>query len=178
MRGLSAAMGLSLLLLTACATVVPPQLIKEVDRGLTLEQVRDKPAAYLGKSVLWGGRIIRTVNKPRGTLIEVLQLPLDARERPENTYNSAGRFIVSMVGFLDPEIYHKGREVTAVGRITGVELLPLGEVKYNYVLLRGQEVKLWDQRPTYIRTYPASPFWGPWPGATYPYWYYGPYRWW
>ena len=135
--------------------------MKQVDQGLTLTQVRDNPQTGMEKMVLWGGRIIRTVNKPEGTLIEVLQLPLDAQDRPEQGYNSSGRFIVSMKGFLDPEIYHKGREVTVVGKVVGVELLPVGQVKYKYVLLRGREVKLWDKRPEVIRIYPSAGFYDP-----------------
>lgn len=171
---------LALILAAGCAPpVVSPQLMEQVDQKLTIVQVRKDPAAAKGQTVLWGGRIIRTVNKKKGTLIEVLQLPLDSKDRPENNYNSSGRFIVSMSGFLDPEIYHKNREVTVVGTVAGVELLPVGEVKYRYVLLRGEEVKLWQRRPDVIRTYPADPFWGPAPPpGPYPYWFYGPYPWW
>jgi outer membrane lipoprotein len=169
-----------LTLAAGCAPpVVPSQLMKQVDQGLTLAQARDNPAQAKGKTVLWGGRIIRTVNRSKGTLIEVLQLPLDDQDRPETGYNSSGRFIVAMRGFLDPEIYHKNREVTVVGSVVGVELLPVGEIKYKYVLLRGKEVKLWDKRPNVIRVYPAGGFWGPAPlPGPYPYWYYGPYPWW
>ncbi|MEW5913017.1 MAG: Slp family lipoprotein [Thermodesulfobacteriota bacterium] len=177
MLGRAAGLLLCLILAAGCAGVVPPALQKEITPGLTLAQVRQAPAAHQDQTVLWGGRIIRAVNKPNGTLIEVLALPLDAQDRPQNSYDSPGRFIVSMAGFLDPEIYHHGREVTVVGRIVGVQALPVGEVNYDYVLLRGREVKLWDRRPEYQRLYPA-PFWGPLPGAVYPYWYYRPYYWW
>ena len=182
------------LALTACLlfagcgpAVVPPELMKQVDQGLTLTQVRDNPQANLNKMVLWGGRIIRTVNKTKGTLIEVLQLPLDNQDRPEAGYDSSGRFIVAMKGFLDPEIYHKNREVTVVGQVVGVEMLPVGEIKYKYVLLRGKEVKLWQKRPDVVRVYPAGgfyggfgvgPYWGPMGPGPYPYWFNGPYGWW
>jgi len=176
------ALVLGMILAAGCApSVVPPQLMKQVDRGLTLAQARDNPAQAVGKTVLWGGRIIRTVNRPKGTLIEVLQLPLDSQERPEKGYNSSGRFIVAMHGFLDPEIYHKNREVTVVGTVLRVEMLPLGQIKYKYVLLRGKELKLWDKRPDVVQVYPLGGFWGPMPPplpGSYPYWYYGPYPWW
>lgn len=167
-------------------SVVPPELMKQVDQGLTLTQVRDNPQANLNKVVLWGGRIIRTVNKPKGTLIEVLQLALDSEDRPKTGYDSSGRFIVAMQGFLDPEIYHKNREVTVVGQVVGVEPLPVGEVKYKYVLLRGKELKLWQKRPDVVRVYPAGgfyggmygPMWGPMGPGPYPYWFNGPYGWW
>ncbi|MCB2225522.1 MAG: Slp family lipoprotein [Desulfarculaceae bacterium] len=173
------ALGLALLLVWAagCAPpVVSPELMAQVDQKLTITQARKDPGAAKGQTVLWGGRIIRTVNKKKGTLIEVLQVPLDSSDRPKKTYESSGRFIVAMSGFLDPEIYHKNREVTVVGEIVGVESLPVGEVKYRYVLLRGKEVKLWQKRPAVI--WPQDPYWGPMPPpGPYPYWY-GAYPWW
>lgn len=185
--GLALALSACLWLMAGCApSIAPPELMKQVDQGLTLPQVRDNPQANINKVVLWGGRIIRTVNKKKGTLIEVLQLELDAQDRPKTGYKSTGRFIVAMHGFLDPEIYHKNREVTVVGQVVGVELLPVGEVKYKYVLLRGKEVKLWDKRPEVVQVYPAGgfyggfgdPMWGPMGPGPAPYWFYGPYGWW
>jgi outer membrane lipoprotein len=175
------ALSVCLWLIAACAPpVAPPELMRQVDPKLTLAQVREHPQALKGKMVLWGGRIIRTVNKPQGTLIEVLQLALDYQDRPKTGYDSEGRFIVAMPGFLDPEIYHKNREVTVVGQVQGVERLPVGEVQYDYVLLRGKQAKLWPRRPEVMWGYPPpgtlDPLWGPvGPG---PYWFYGPYRWW
>jgi outer membrane lipoprotein len=168
---------LLLLLMAACATVVPPELASQVDKGLTLTKVRMSPAATKGKIVLWGGRIIRTINKPKGTLFEVLQVPLDMEERPKKSYDSEGRFIVSMSGFFDPEIYHKGRDLTVVGQVAGVENLPIGETKYKYVLLRGKEIKLWEPRPQYPRSdMPRFDFGlGAGPGS---YWWGRPYGWW
>ncbi len=168
----------ALALAAGCTSVVSPQLMKQVDQKLKIEQARKDPAAAEGKTVLWGGRIIRTVNKTKGTLIEVLELPLDSQDRPENNYKSDGRFIVAMKGFLDPEIYHKNREVTVVGKVVGVKELPVSEIKYRYVLLRGEEVKLWDKRPDVVRVYPSAGMWGPMPGPGFSPWYYGPYPWW
>ena len=180
---LALAMTACLLLSVGCAPpVAPPALMKQVDQKLSLPQVRDNPKENMDKMVLWGGRIIRTVNKKKGTLIEVLQLALDSQDRPKTGYESSGRFIVAMPGFLEPEIYHKNREVTVVGQVVGVELLPVGEVKYKYVLLRGKEVKLWPKRPDVVRIYPTGgfmdPVWGPMVPGPNPYWYYGPYSWW
>ncbi len=81
-----------------------------------------------------------------------------------------------MTGFLDPEIYKIGRDLTVVGRVAGVETLPLGEITYTYVLLRGEEVNLWPPRPQVIRYEGFGPVfsYGVGPG----YWYNAPYMWW
>jgi outer membrane lipoprotein len=168
----------SLLFVCGCASsIVPPALQHEVVPGLDLATVKSDQAAHQNQVVLWGGRIVKTINKKRGTLIEVLQLPLDHEERPKQVNDSQGRFIVSMKGFLDPEIYKTGKDVTVVGRVAGVETLPLGEITYTYVLLRGEEVYLWPPRPHVIRYDGFGPpmfYWGVGPG----YWYNSPYMWW
>jgi outer membrane lipoprotein len=160
-----------------CAsTIVPPALQSQVVPGLDLAMVKQNKDAYQNQVVLWGGRIIKTINKKKGTLIEILQLPLDYEERPKQVHESQGRFIVSMAGFLDPEIYKAGHDVTVVGRIAGVESLPLGEITYTYVLLRGEEVHLWPPRPR-VRPYEGFVpvfYYGMGPG----YWYNTPYLWW
>ena len=169
----------SLLIAAGCAGVVPPELAKEVAPNLNLTQVRENPDQYKGKTVLWGGRIIRSVNKKEGTLVEVLQQDLDTNERPKETDETQGRFIVSMKGYLETALYHYNREVTVVGEVAEVKSLPLGEIQYNYVLLRGKELKLWPKRPVEVR----MPQDGPWimyvPGpGPYPYWFHRPYLWW
>lgn len=166
------------LILAGCATsIVPPALQSQVVPGLDLATVKQNQAAHMDQVVLWGGLVIKTINKKRGTLIEVLQLPLDYQERPKQVHDSQGRFIVSMNGFLDPEIYKHGKEITVVGRVAGVETLPLGEINYTYVLLRGEEVHLWPPRPVTLKYEGFGPpvfIYGVGPA----YWYNAPYYWW
>jgi outer membrane lipoprotein len=164
-------------LICGCASsIVPPALQSQVVPELDLATVKKDGAVHTGQVVLWGGLVVKTVNKKRGTLIEVLQLPLDHQERPKQVHDSQGRFIVSMNGFLDPEIYKNGKEITVVGRVAGVKTLPLGEIQYTYVLLRGEEVYLWPPRPLVIKYEGFSPsfYYGVGPA----YWYNAPYYWW
>ncbi len=166
-----------LFILAGCASsIVPPALQSEVVPGLDLATVKNNQPAHTGQVVLWGGLVIKTIIKKRGTLIEVLQLPLDHQERPKQVHDSQGRFIVSMTGFLDPEIYKNGKEITVVGRVAEVKALPLGEIDYIYVLLRGEEVYLWPPRPVAIKYDGFGPsfYFGVGPG----YWYNAPYYWW
>ena len=81
---------LILILGAGCQTVVPPELAKEVTPGLNLTEVLGHPEKYKGNTVLWGGRIIHSVNKAKGTLIEVLEHPLDYEDRPKDTDKTRG----------------------------------------------------------------------------------------
>lgn len=46
------------------------------------------------------------------TVMKVRQTELDIEKRPQTLDRSAGRFLVKSAGFLDPEIYKEGREIT------------------------------------------------------------------
>ena len=158
-----------------------------VDNGFGPEQapsvklglVKQNPEAYKGMDVLWGGKILKVVNKEKGTLLEVLEQPLGHDNRPLDSDSSEGRFIVSVKDFIDPAIYQEGRELTAKGAVAGVKDLPLGEITYKYVLVKGAELKLWKKRPQVIRVYhTGDAFYGPRPAGPGAYWYWGPYYWW
>ena len=141
---------------------------------IALAQVVKNPEAYKGRTVLWGGKIMRVVNKKEGTLIEVLQLPLDINDRPKDVDTSQGRFLALQPGYLDVAIYRPGREVTIVGKVQAIKKLPLGEIEYSYPFLKVKGIHLWKARPESIRVYPEYPL--------YPYWYgppcYWGYPWW
>jgi outer membrane lipoprotein len=165
-------------LMFSCAPL-SKEIMSQVDETLTYQAVHADPLKYVGKTVLWGGVIIETVNKQGETVVKVRQTELDIEKRPINLDHSAGRFIVQSAGFLDPAIYQEGREITAAGVIAGQETLPLGNTHYSYPVIQAKEIHLWEKRaplryddPWYWG-YPYGwyPYWG------YPNWRYRPYYW-
>lgn len=140
---------------------------------MTLSQVRENPGAAQGTVVIWGGRIIKTVNRTNGADIYVLKLPLDRGGEPVARANSPGRFIAHGQGFWDPEIYRRDRLVTVAGTVTGVETQALQNTEYTYPTVAIKQLHLWPTRPRnyYYYNYPA---WG----YYYPGWYWaGPPPW-
>lgn len=171
--------GLSVVLLLftvlSCAPF-PKELMKQVDRSIDFRDVQKNPEKYAGKTVLWGGFILETLNRQEDTMIKVLHAALDSQKRPVSPDHSSGRFIIQVKAFLDPAIYREGREITALGEIGGQESLPLGQIRYTYPVLLAKEVRLWEP---YVEPYPPYPYgyWGgphPWPWYGYPYGH--PYR--
>lgn len=163
------------LLFSACTAINKPQELRGITREeITLAQVVKTPGGYRGKAVLWGGRIIRAINKKEGTLIEILQLPLDSSDRPKDVDTSGGRFLVMYPGYLDVAIYRSGREITVVGKIQGIKAMPLGEIEYRYPFIKAEKIHLWEAKPQkmYLE-YPPYPYWyGPPCYLGYPYlWY-------
>ena len=70
----------SIFSITSCAPVISKQLRKQVAKELTLSEVLKDPETYKGKTVLWSGVIINSVNLKEGTMIEVLQKPPTCKE--------------------------------------------------------------------------------------------------
>jgi outer membrane lipoprotein len=117
-----------------------------------------------------GGDIVSARNLAEGTLIEVLQKPLDALDRPCDIDHTEGRFMALCGGYLDPAIYSKGRHITLAGRVLGTRSDTIGEITYVYPLLACLEVHLWPPR---VSIADAPPWW------YYDYWWplYRPFWW-
>ena len=128
---------------SACAPVISQEILKTVDPAITFEQVLKNPDANIGKTVLLGGTIVKATNLSDGTLIEVIQQPLNTRYMPINPEASKGRFIILFKEFKDPAIYSAGRLITVVGEVIGSQTRPLGETHYQYPLISPTEYYLW-----------------------------------
>ena len=157
---------------SGCVSYPVSKSLRERAQPVALAQAAQNPNASKGTVVIWGGRIIQTVNDTNGSAIYVLELPLTRDERPVRHAVPRGRFIVRSSRFLDPEFFRAGRLITVAGEIAGVETHPLQKVQYVYPVLAAKELHVW-----YVpRPYPG----GPWPGWGWygPGWYgggwYGP----
>ena len=153
--------------IAGCAPVISKQLREQVSKALTLNVVLEDPGAYKGKTILWSGVIIRSVNLKEGTMIEVLQKPADMQGKPKDVDKSEGRFLALNPGYLDVAIYNGGRKVTIVGEIQGKKVQPLGEIEYIYPLIKVKEIHLWPMEK-------EQSVYCPHPYLHYPRWY-GPY---
>ena len=147
-----------------CVHVISKDVIEKVNSEITFAALKKDPQAYREKIVLLGGVIVKAVNKKDGTLLEVYQTKIDPRGRPIQLDMSEGRFLALYKGFLDSEIYQKGRKVTIVGVVQGEEMIRIGEIDYHCPSLVIKEMYLWEkEQPLKYEPYP----WGPW----YPWWY-------
>jgi outer membrane lipoprotein len=133
-----------LLLLSACASG-PTFNTGGVDRSLTPRGVAAEPQLATRKSVLWGGTILTTSNLKDRTRIEVLAYPLDTDKRPQRDSDPLGRFILERAGFLEPASYAEGRQVTAIGRVTGIRAGRVDETDYTYPVIDARQLYLWPR---------------------------------
>jgi outer membrane lipoprotein len=91
-----------------------------------------------------GGMIVGSKNAKEGTLIEILQKPLDSSGSPLQTDSTEGRFLIQSDTFLDPAVYHAGRLITVVAEVIGRKELPLDDIMYVYPLLILKELHFWE----------------------------------
>lgn len=150
--------------ITGCAHVISNDLRAKADPSLTFIAVFENPNAYQGKTVIWGGEIIKTINQKDGTtLIEIFQLPLSRTGEPNETYPSEGRFLILTDKYLDPYLFKQERKITVAGEILGEEFRKLGEMDYRYPLLSGKQIHLWREHyypGPYYYPYYYDPWWG------------------
>ncbi len=132
--------------IAACAPTFSREALNRVDRTVPFRQLQAAPDSYRGRWLLEGGVIIETRNTREGTVIEVLERPLDRQGRPRETDDSAGRFLIQSDQFLDPADFHPGKRISLVGEVTGQEVRPLGDMHYRYPVLTAKELHLWEPR--------------------------------
>lgn len=130
-------------ILSACAPVIFKQGLRELDPEITFQNLLQDPDRYRGKMVLFGGQIVSTIVKEGETWVEILQKPLDSRQKAEDTDVSYGRFLVHFTDFRDPAIYSAERKITVLGEVQGKKVLPLKEMDYSYPVLIARESHLW-----------------------------------
>jgi outer membrane lipoprotein len=72
--------GLAALLSAKCSHALSSVVRQQIDTTLSLTQLCTTPEAYKDRIVMLGGDILSTRNLTEGTLLEVLQKPLDATD--------------------------------------------------------------------------------------------------
>jgi len=165
-RAVQAALLFSLIL-TACASVLPRDLLRSADRTTALSALQKDPDRYKEKLFVFGGTIVETRVTAEGSLIEALHRPVDGKGYILRARRPDGRFLAlypKNMGLLDPLIYAPGRDVTVAATFVGSRAGKIGEIETAFPLFEIKNVHLWAEMET---AYPPP----------YPYWYY-PYPYW
>jgi len=145
--------------------VVPEPLGRQVDRTVSFSQLKQEADRHKGASVALGGAVLSARLLQEGTQIEVLQLPLDAADRPASPFEySEGRFLLIDPARRDPAVL-LNRRITVVGEVIGTKVQTVDDVEYVFPYLSVRFIHVWGFSPDYT------------PNANYPYYtpYYYPY---
>lgn len=133
------------LFLQACTYAISPETSARVDKTISYEMIQSDPDTFKGKLILLGGTISQTANTRQGTVIEVVQKPLDYWGKPKRTDRTGGRFLVLSPRYLDAMIFAPGREITVAAEVAGVRSKALDEMEYSYPVVIARELKLWER---------------------------------
>lgn len=164
------------LFISACAGNIPIEIREDISENkLGINTVRTGIDRYVGEKVRWGGSIAKVENKKDETWIELVGQPLGSYGEPYERDETQGRFIARIDGFLDPEIYKKGRRMTVYGEVEGKVEGFIDEHPYTYPLVWSGTHYLWDD-------YVSRRRYHHYPGYYYPYYHpfsyhFGYYHW-
>jgi len=137
---------LCFLILVGCTPAIPREYLSKVNLSASYPAVTSDIERYIGATVAWGGYVHDTRNTPEGTYVEIIESPLDHRERPEEMDKTRGRFLILYPGYAEAALYAPGRAITVVGEVRGVKKLPLGEILYPYPVILRRYDRLWNPR--------------------------------
>lgn len=170
-------MVIGIALLTGCVSAISPQMMEQANQNIRFVDLKKDPDGYKGQTVLLAGVIVEARYESEGkTLLEAYQTQMNSEKRPILLDISEGRFLAEYDGFLDSDIYKKGREVTIAGLVQGGKVMKLGQVEYLYPYLKIKEIHLWEIREPKVHDpypwYPLGSPWGPWGPWYGPYWAY------
>lgn len=154
-------------MLAACVSV--PQQFQGEYTPLTPAQVTP---ADIGVPIRWGGVVLATQPEDDRTCFEILSKPLAKSMRPGSSDQTLGRFIACRSGFLDPEVFARGREVTLTGTLVELEQRKVGEFDYLYPIVQAGFITMWPERVE-VLVPDYDPFYRPWYWS--PYYHHYPY---
>ena len=128
-----------------CSFAISSDLARQADKTIPFESLERDPEPYKGRLVILGGIVTQITPLKQGTLIEVLQKPLDYWGKPQRTDATGGKFLVHYASYLDPLVYAPGREITVAAEVEGLRSKALGDVEYSYPVVLSRELKLWPR---------------------------------
>ncbi|QSR84331.1 Slp family lipoprotein [Methylacidimicrobium sp. B4] len=125
---------------------IPDSLRKRAKGQPLLSQIAADPAAYQGRIVVFGGRIIETRLYEKESLVLISQRSLTQHDEPVRTAESGGRILAEYPGRLDPAVYSPGKRITVAGRVLPTPPLSHGPT----IRIEGIRFCLWPHEPKVI----------------------------
>ncbi len=136
-----------MLFFQGCTYAISPGMADKADRSIRFEKLQADPDSFKGKIIIVGGTIAQATEVNGGTLLEVIQRPLDYWGKPERTKRTGGRFLVFHPGPLNTMAYAPGVDITVAGEVLGTRSPVVGGKQYDYPVVLVKEHKLWEREP-------------------------------
>ena len=146
-----------------CAHPISDQMRATLDPGVSVIGLFESPEVYVGRKVMLAGSIVQTRNFPDRSEIEVVQKAIDSYGNLDTGDATLGRFIFRHRGYLESEVYSKGRNIIGAGVVVGSQSGKIGDRDYLFAVIEPEELNLFPEYPD--TPYYYDPF--------YPYYFYG-----
>lgn len=165
----------ALLALGGCASYPDSVSVPEQTVLVEFEQENKAEVNQVGATARWSGVIAKLVNNKSDTVVDILYYPAKSNGRPITSGEPKGRFRAQVKGFLDPEVYKKGKSVTALGSLAKKQIGKIGEYEYEYPTISNAKIFLWPklQQPAKVDVnfgwHGYYPRWYWYNGYRYPY---------
>lgn len=155
----------ALTFLVSGCVIVPDQIKVSDDENLIpFESIINGSKTGQGAKARWGGEIVSVENKEAYSEVEILQYPSNPYGKPRTNLDSAGRFKVQVVGFIDPLVFEEGRLITFLGELGEPLEGIIGEQTYIYPVLLASGYYMWKETEEYrvsgFYYSDLSPYWG------------------
>jgi outer membrane lipoprotein len=144
---------LSLSMAVGCARapVVVPEGAGIPDSSVRAADVRNNPASYRGRMVLWGGEVLQVIPQDdTRTLVEVAQMSLDKKQRPERKTASEDEFFILIEGARDFSQFERGKRITVAGEVRGTVrdegYREVSGTELDSPVLTASSVHLWKEK--------------------------------
>jgi len=158
-----------IVLITGC-TVISQEVQDKALPPISFDELIAKVDQYKGQTVILGGYIVSVENQKDQSRIVAVQTTLGVGQKPNSKDLSQGRLILIYNGFLDPEVYTKGRQITVGGRVLDSSAND-PKPPYPFLKLELEDIHLWPvEKPVAPYPYWDDDFWYP-----YPWWWRHPY---
>ena len=145
------------LLLASCATpVLRSDLLQHGFRDVPMARIAQSPSPYVGKLFILGGSIVSTTLSEKGSLLEVIDMPVDANGHFIEATPTGGRFLAFYareLGVLDPVVYRAGRRVTLAGEFVEIRPGRIEEMEYAFPYFDIRQLYLWEEGQA-VRAFP------------------------
>lgn len=130
--------------LTGCMQPISSQSRALVDPTISFAALREKPDAYLGRTLVLGGMIISQDSSTDVSQLAIAELPVDAEGFPDVRSPSSGRFLAESMEYLDASLYTPRRIVTLVGEVKGKKSVQIDGKTDHLPVIAIKEIHLWD----------------------------------
>lgn len=132
-----------LALLAGCASYPDKVAVTENTVLVDYQDENQAKVNNVGQTARWSGVIADIKNGKRSTRLDVLYYPAKTNGRPMVKDEPLGRFRVKVDRFLDPEVYKKGKAITALGQLSEKESDKIGDYEYEYPTIGQAKLFLW-----------------------------------